>query len=136
MDADLSVPYLIFVVLCPIVYEGNQMIKATPRFMKLASKWMTSEALQELIDELTLHPETGVILKGGGGIRKIRWKTGKDNKGKSGGIRVLYYYEHKSGEIVLLITLFRKSDQENIDENEKAELKILLPELLRSSIYV
>ncbi len=112
------------------------MIKATPRFMKLASKWMTTEALQELVDELTMHLDAGVVLQGAGGIRKIRWKTGKDNKGKSGGVRVLYYYDKKIEKIVLLITLFRKSDQENIEESEKAELKKLLPELLRSSIYV
>lgn len=110
------------------------MIKATPRFMKLVSKWMTSEAVQDLIDYLTLHPQAGVVIQGTGGIRKIRWRTGKDNKGKSGGVRVLYYYE--KNQIILLITLFRKSDQENIDDSEKVELRRLLPELLRSAINV
>jgi hypothetical protein len=72
------------------------MIKATPRFIKLSSKWMTTEALQALVDELTLHPDVGSVIQGTGGIRKMSWKTGKNDKGKSGGVRVLYYYEHKT----------------------------------------
>lgn len=109
-------------------------IKATPKFIQLAQKAMTREALQELIDELALSPKKGTVIQGTGGIRKIRWRTGKDNKGKSGGVRVLYYYD-KTIVIVLLITLFRKSDKDNINASEKKELKKLLPELLRSYGY-
>ena len=104
-------------------------IKSTPKFIQLAKKVITAEALQELIDELTVNPEKGIVITGTGGIRKLRWRTGKDNKGKSSGVRVLYYYDNNR-VIVLLISLFRKSDKENIDTGEKAELKKLLPELL------
>lgn len=65
------------------------------------------------------------MISGTGGIRKLRWQTGKNNKGKSGGVRALYYYDNK-GLTVLLITLYRKSDQENIDAGEKAYLKKIL----------
>jgi hypothetical protein len=105
-------------------------VKATPKFMQLVRKAMACEKLQELIDWLTLHPEAGVLISGTGGIRKIRWQTGNNNKGKSGGVRVLYYYD-KHVLIVLLITLYRKSDKENIDASEKVYLKKILPELLR-----
>lgn len=104
-------------------------VKATPKFIQLAKKILTSEALQELIDELSLQPEKGAVIAGTGGIRKLRWRTGKDNKGKSGGVRVLYFYD-KSTVIVLLITVYKKNDKENIDAAEKIELKKLLPELL------
>ncbi|MCL5260966.1 MAG: type II toxin-antitoxin system RelE/ParE family toxin [Gammaproteobacteria bacterium] len=109
-------------------------IKATPKFLQLVQKAMTSEKLQELINRLALSPETGVLIAGTGGIRKLRWQTGKNNKGKSGGVRVLYYYD-KNILVVLLITLYRKSDQENIDANEKMQLKKMLPELLRDYAY-
>lgn len=105
-------------------------IRATPKFMQESEKAMTQEALQDLIDTLTLHPEKGVVLQGTGGIRKIRWRTGKDAKGKSGGVRVLYYFD-KKGLLVLLITLFKKSIKDNISAGEKSQLKKLLPELLR-----
>lgn len=102
-------------------------VKATLRFIRLAKKAMTPEALQELIDTLALDPEQGAIIKDTGGIRKIRWATGKGG-GKRGGLRILYYFD---GEyIVLLVTLFKKSDQENIDASEKAEMRKLMDELL------
>jgi hypothetical protein len=102
-------------------------VKATPRFMRLAKKAMTAEALQELIDTLALDPEQGTVIRDTGGIRKIRWATGKGS-GKRGGLRILYYFD---GEyIVLLVTLFKKSDQENIDAGEKAEMYKLIDELL------
>jgi len=102
-------------------------VKATPRFMRLAKKAMTPEALQELIDTLALDPEQGTVIRDSGGIRKIRWATGKGG-GKRSGLRVLYYFD---GEyIVLLVTLFKKSDQENIDASEKAEMRKLIDKLL------
>lgn len=97
--------------------------------MRITKKVMTTEALQELVDTLSLHPDQGALIQGTGGVRKVRWRTGKDNKGKSGGVRILYYYE--KGELVLLVTLYRKSERENIDAAEKNELKKLLPELVR-----
>ncbi|MCP3679095.1 MAG: type II toxin-antitoxin system RelE/ParE family toxin [Gammaproteobacteria bacterium] len=103
-------------------------IQATPAFMRQAKKWMSSEALQALIDELVMNPKQGVVIRGTGGIRKIRWQTGKGNQGKRGGLRVLYYYQPTA--LVLLLTLYRKSDKEAIDPDEKAQLKKLIPKLL------
>jgi hypothetical protein len=103
-------------------------VKATPKFMRIAEKVMTTEALQKLIDELALHPVKGVLIKNTGGIRKIRCSTGK-NGGKRGGVRVLYYYDGK--QLILLVTLYKKSDQENIDASEKEKLRKLIIELLR-----
>lgn len=95
--------------------------------MRMARKAMTEEALQDLIDTLVLDPEKGDVMRDTGGIRKIRFPTGKGG-GKRGGVRVLYYYD---GEyIILLITLFKKSDQENIDAGEKEELRKLIDKLL------
>lgn len=102
--------------------------------MQLARKMLTDEKLQELIEWLVLNPNVGVLISGTGGIRKLRWQTGKNNKGKSGGVRILYYYD-RSVLTVLLITLYRKSDQENIDANEKVYLKKTLPKLLRDYVY-
>ena len=101
-------------------------VKATPRFTRLAKKSMTQEAIQDLIDTLALYPEKGNLIRGTGGIRKIRWITGKSG-GKRGGVRVLYYYDGE--KIVLLVTLFKKADKENIDASEKVELRKLINEL-------
>lgn len=102
-------------------------IKATPKFMRLAKKNMMQDALQELIDTLVQNPEKGALIKGTDGIRKIRWITGKGG-GKRGGLRVLYYYD--GNQLILLVTMFKKSDKENIDAGEKEQLRKLINELL------
>lgn len=96
--------------------------------MRLARKEMTTQILQKLIDTLSLLPDKGALMPGTGGIRKLRWNTGKSNQGKRGGLRILYYYDNE--EIILLITLYKKSDKENLDAGEKLELRKLIEELL------
>jgi len=102
-------------------------IKATPKFIRLAHKVMTPESMQALVDTLALEPQKGDLIAGTGGIRKLRWITGK-GVGKRGGLRVIYYFDGK--RIVLLVTLFKKADQENIDAGEKEELRKLIKQLL------
>ena len=104
------------------------LVQATPKFMRLAKKTMAQEALQALIDTLALEPNKGILIPGTGGIRKIRWITGK-GVGKRGGLRILYYFD--GNQLILLITIFKKADQENIDAGEKDELRKLTNELTR-----
>jgi hypothetical protein len=58
-----------------------------------------------------VSPELGVVVKESGGIRKVRWK--RQGTGKSGGVRVIYYVKNEAEEIVLL-TLYAKSEIDNI----------------------
>ena len=58
------------------------------------------------------NPKAGVILRGSGGIRKLRWAA--HGKGKSGGVRIIYYWA-KQAEHIYLLTLYSKGEQENID---------------------
>jgi len=60
---------------------------------------------------LMSNPEKGDIIKGSGAVRKIRWAI--NNKGKSGGIRVIYYWKDKASETWLL-TLFAKNEKDSI----------------------
>jgi len=57
------------------------------------------------------NPEKGDVIKGSGGVRKIRWAI--NNKGKSGGIRVIYYWKDKASETWLL-TLYAKNEKDSI----------------------
>lgn len=65
-------------------------------------------ALQWLLLE---RPNAGVIVSGSGGVRKIRW--GLKGRGKSGGIRVIYYWKKSDSEIWML-TLYTKSEKSTI----------------------
>ncbi len=58
-------------------------------------------------------------MQGTGGIRKFRWASG--NKGKSGGVRVIYYYHNETMPLFLL-SLFGKSEKANMTKSERNEL--------------
>lgn len=103
-------------------------IKTTPVFDRLAKKLISEEELEDLFDYLEFHPDAGDLIKGTGGLRKIRWKSGKNNKGKSGGVRIIYHYTEKL--LVLVITMYAKSDVSDLKQSEKNNLKKLLPSLL------
>lgn len=107
---------------------NSLVIKSTPKFDELASKLMKDATLDELLTFLEQNPEHGRIISGTGGVRKLRWKNDKNNKGKSGGVRVLYHYSNEV--LIILVTLFEKSEKENISVAEKAKLKKLMPKLI------
>ena len=56
------------------------------------------------------------MIKGAGGLRKIRWSL-DNNKGKSGGSRVIYYYQNENKPL-FLVTAYIKSEKENLTSEE------------------
>ena len=66
------------------------------------------------------------VIPGTGGVRKARWGTG--TKGKSGGVRAIYYY-FVAGATVYMLALYAKSQKSDLTEREKKELKKLVSEL-------
>lgn len=87
---------------------------------------LIDEDLRELEYYLCVNPESGDVMPGTGGLRKLRWNL--RDKGKRGGVRTLYidfaYYEK-----IYLIAAFSKNSKINLDENEKKEIKTLIKEL-------
>ena len=68
---------------------------------------------------LLKDPESGPVMEGTGGIRKVRFPL--ENKGKSGSVRVCY--------TDYLITAFEKKEQENLSTEEKNVLRKLVKSL-------
>ena len=75
---------------------------------------------------LLKNPESGPVIEGTGGIRKVRFPI--KNQGKSGSIRVCYT-DFEEYEVIYLITAFEKKDKENLTEAEKIILKKLVKSL-------
>ncbi len=88
-------------------------------FRRQIDKLLNYEEYRIFQNYIMANYKFGDVIKGSGGIRKIRW--GKDKKGKRGGIRVLYYYVVKS-EVLLLLLAYSKSES---DDLSKEQLKIL-----------
>ena len=78
------------------------------------------------MDYLAIRPKAGVIREGTGGVRKLRW--GRQDRGKSGGVRVIYYF-HSEQMPLYLLTMFAKNERANLtkaEQNELAELVDML----------
>ena len=87
-----------------------EFIEATA-FTKLIYKYLSEDEFLGLQSFLLEYPEAGKVVPGSGGIRKVRWAI--SGKGKSGGVRVIYYFNRQEDEIWLL-TIYSKSETENI----------------------
>jgi len=73
--------------------------KETSVFTRQISKLIPDEAYREFQQELIFNPTAGDLIKGSGGLRKIRWRSAAG--GKRGGIRVIYYWYVADSEIFL-----------------------------------
>ena len=58
-------------------------------FTRQIGRLLSDEEYRDLQVVLTRSPRAGDVIPGGGGLRKIRWRSG--GRGKRGGIRVIYY---------------------------------------------
>ena len=83
----------------------------TSVFTRLLYSYLTEDEYLGLQSFLVKYPTTGNVVPGSGGVRKLRW--GLAGKGKRGGVRVIYYFK-KSDDEIWLLTLYGKSETENI----------------------
>ncbi len=100
-----------------------------PEFCRRAAALLKETEKQAVISYLALRPLSGAIMQGTGGIRKLRWAS--SGKGKSGGVRIIYYYHGKSTPLFLL-SLFGKSEKANLSKAERNELAKLVRVLAKS----
>ncbi len=83
----------------------------TTTFTKLIGSYLADEEYRGLQGFLFERPDAGKIVRGSGGVRKLRWAVA--GRGKRGGIRVIYYWKRRDNEIWLL-TVYGKSERETI----------------------
>lgn len=92
----------------------------TPIFTKLLKELMDDDEYREFQQFLANNPEAGKVIKGSGGLRKVRVPLG--SHGKSGGARVIYYYVQPDSHIRLLL-IYPKNEQENLTNEQLKLLK-------------
>ena len=74
-----------------------------PEFLRRVGKLLGESERQSLISYVAEFPKSGVIMRGTGGIRKLRWA--REGGGKSGGVRVVYYFHNEQIPLYLLKVL-------------------------------
>jgi hypothetical protein len=87
--------------------------------------------VRELLDDVSYgklqqhladYPDAGDVIQGTGGLRKVRWAV--PGKGKSGGVRVIYYHVVSHAQIRMVL-VYRKGIKDDLTPKEKAALRKL-----------
>ena len=89
-------------------------------FERLCALYLDDDEYAELQQFMMKTPETGQVVPGSGGVRKLRWR--RKGMGKRGGLRVIYYARYQPNEFWML-TLYAKSKQENVPAHILKQLK-------------
>jgi hypothetical protein len=62
----------------------------TPVYLADAKRLFSPDEQKAIVDRLAVDPLCGLVIPGGGGIRKVRFGFG--GRGKSGGVRIIYLF--------------------------------------------
>jgi hypothetical protein len=95
-------------------------IVESPIFQKLWPLYWDEDERAEFASYIASTPEVGVLIRGSGGIRKVRWS--RPGTGKSSGVRVIYLLRTEAEEVYLL-TMFAKAEMENIPLETLKEIR-------------
>ncbi|MBW9267979.1 MAG: type II toxin-antitoxin system RelE/ParE family toxin [Candidatus Thiodiazotropha sp. (ex. Lucinisca nassula)] len=95
----------------------------TSVFTKLINELFDDDEYRELQEALVNRPDLGDLIRGSGGIRKVRWNL--KGTGKSGGVRVIYYWVVDDHHIRMLY-VYPKGKQANLTKEQVAQLKAII----------
>lgn len=98
----------------------------TSIFSRALPDYLSDEDYRNLQSYLIERPDAGAIIQRSGGVRKVRWAAG--GKGKSGGLRIIYYWM-KSDDQIFLLTLYGKGDKADLSAAELKRVVKLIEEL-------
>jgi hypothetical protein len=102
-----------------------------PAFTRNISAYLADDEYLQLQRRLADNPETGDLMPGTGGFRKLRWADTKRGKGRRGGLRIIYYY-FLADQQIWLMTLYDKSEASDLAPRQKKALKVALEAELAS----
>lgn len=97
----------------------------TTLFTKKLPTYLSDDEYRDFQNYLHRQPEAGDIIKGSGGVRKVRWKA--QGKGKSGGVRIIYYLECTEARF-LMLTVYAKNELKDLTQVEIKLLKKIVEE--------
>jgi len=107
-----------------MAYNGGEIVIIETRtFTRIIKDLLSDDEYKKLQEALINRPDMGDLIKDSGGLRKVRWKL--DGTGKSGGVRVIYYWVVDNHHIRMLFA-YPKSVQANLTKEQIAQLKTII----------
>ncbi|MEW8025900.1 MAG: type II toxin-antitoxin system RelE/ParE family toxin [Candidatus Thiodiazotropha sp.] len=95
----------------------------TGMFTKLIKELLDDDVYRALQEALVNRPDLGDLIKASGGLCKVRWNL--KGTGKSGGVRVIYYWIVDDHHIRMLY-VYPKGKQDNLTQEQVAQLKAIV----------
>lgn len=100
----------------------------TPIFTKRLKELLPDEEYRALQIALLLRPEQGPLIKGGAGLRKVRWAP--RGVGKRGGVRMIYFWRPRDQSFYMLFA-YAKTEQEDLTPEQLRVLARVVREELK-----
>lgn len=97
----------------------------TPIFTQVIVDLLDDDVYWLLQSALLIRPRLGPVIRGSGGLRKVRWSA--KGVGKRGGIRVIYFWDEPS-ETFYMLFAYRKNQQEDLTSRQLRILSRLVRE--------
>jgi hypothetical protein len=98
----------------------------TSLFTKEIQRLLPDDNYRMLQSVLMLRPDAGSVIRGSGGLRKIRWSV--PGSGKRGALRVIYFWSPPDN--IFMLFPYRKSEQEDLTTDQLKLLRRMVKELL------
>ena len=105
-------------------------IVATRAYERAVRKLMTDVARHEMEGSIAADPDGAPLIRGTGGIRKLRWAG--SGRGKRGGIRTVYFW-HVGPGIVYMLAAYAKADRDDLTAADRKALSRLVAAIKRGS---
>lgn len=109
-----------------MAYSEWMIFIETSIFTKEVKRLLPDDEYKQLQSDLMLRPEAGALIKGSGGLRKIRWNL--PGEGKRGGLRIIYYYDQPN--TIYMLLPYKKTDQDDLTPSQLKFLRNLIKEWL------
>ena len=97
----------------------------TPIFTRQVEGLLPDEEYRKLQAALVGKPDLGQLIRGSGGLRKVRW--GLPGRGKRGGVRIIYYWIVDEDQLFMLL-MYAKSEQDDLTPSQLKVLKRIVKE--------
>ena len=94
----------------------------TPEFLSATRKLMSEAERTVLVDYLADNPTAGDLVRGAGGVHKLRWAL--EGRGKRGGARVIYFY-HSADIPLFALTAYAKNERADLSQKDRNDFRQL-----------
>lgn len=106
-----------------MIEDGEVIIVETPIFTRHVTRLLDEEEYRLIQLYLADRPDAGAVLRGSGGLRKLRWS--RRGIGKRGGVRTIYYWAVEV-DTLLMLTIYTKAAKSGLTTEQRAILRAVV----------